>query len=93
VGTRGAPTPLGRFYVTARFAPRNPFLGDFALELSARSPTLTDWPGGGVVGVHGTTAPGLLGQAVSHGCIRVSNETARRLRQLAPLGTPVRIVA
>jgi len=33
--------------------------------------------------------PQLLGQRVSHGCIRVSNETATKLRQYTPLGTPI----
>jgi lipoprotein-anchoring transpeptidase ErfK/SrfK len=92
VGKAGAPTPVGYFYVTSRFVPRNSFLGVFALELSAYSPTLTDWPGGGVVGIHGTSVPHLLGQAVSHGCIRVSNEAARVLQRLAPVGTGVRVL-
>jgi lipoprotein-anchoring transpeptidase ErfK/SrfK len=35
----------------------------------------------------------LLGQAVSHGCVRVSNATAALLRRWAPLGTPISIVA
>lgn len=91
VGKAGAPTPVGYFYVTSRFRPNNPFLGVFALELSAYSPTLTDWPGGGVVGIHGTSRPDLLGRAVSHGCVRVSNAAARVLQQFAPVGTPVRI--
>lgn len=92
VGKAGAPTPVGYFYVTSRFVPHNPFLGVFALELSAYSPTLTDWPGGGVVGIHGTSVPQLLGQNVSHGCIRVSNAAARVLQRYAPEGTGVRIV-
>ena len=91
VGKAGAPTPVGYFYVTSRFRPHNPFLGVFALELSAYSPTLTDWPGGGVVGIHGTSRPDLLGQAVSHGCVRLSNAAARVLQKFAPVGTPVRI--
>ena len=45
-----------------------------------------------VVGIHGTSLPWLLGQAVSHGCVRVSNDIATRLRRLAPLGTPIDIV-
>ena len=45
-----------------------------------------------VVGIHGTNLPGLLGQAVSHGCVRVPNHVATRLRRLAPLGTPIDIV-
>jgi lipoprotein-anchoring transpeptidase ErfK/SrfK len=92
VGAPGRETPLGDFYVTARFHPDDPFLGIFALETSAYS-KLTEWPGGGVVGIHGTSKPWFLGQAVSHGCVRVSNATARALSRLAPLGTPISIVA
>jgi len=92
VGKPGAETPLGRdFYVQSRFVPTNTFLGVFALETSAYS-RLTDWPGGGVAGIHGTSAPQLLGQAVSHGCIRVHNEVAAKLKTLAPLGTPIDIL-
>jgi lipoprotein-anchoring transpeptidase ErfK/SrfK len=91
VGRPGMETPLGTFYVTARFVPDDPFLGVFALETSAYS-RLTEWPGGGKVGIHGTSEPQLLGQAVSHGCVRVSNATAHALRRLAPLGTTVEIV-
>jgi len=92
VGAPGRETPLGEFYVTARFVPDDPFLGSFALETSAYS-RLTEWPGGGKVGIHGTSKPWLLGQAVSHGCVRVSNQTALVLRRLAPVGTPISIVA
>lgn len=88
VGAPGMETPRGSFYVDARFVPDDPFLGVFALETSAYS-KLTEWPGGGVVGIHGTDLPQLLGQAVSHGCVRVSNRTAEALRRLAPLGTPI----
>jgi len=88
IGAPGMETPLGHYYVAARFVPDDPFLGVFALETSAYS-KLSEWPGGGVVGIHGTSMPQLLGQAVSHGCIRVSNATASALRRLAPLGTPI----
>jgi lipoprotein-anchoring transpeptidase ErfK/SrfK len=36
--------------------------------------------------------PWLLGQAVSHGCVRVPNEAIVRVARLVPPGTPVRIV-
>ena len=92
VGAPGTETPTGLFYVTVRFRPvKVPFLGTFAFETSAYS-KLSEWPGGGVVGLHGTTAPQLLGQAVSHGCVRMSNETANFLRDRLPLGTPIRIL-
>jgi lipoprotein-anchoring transpeptidase ErfK/SrfK len=89
VGTANAPTPLGRnFYVQWRYSPTDPFYGPFALETSAYS-RISDWPGGGVVGIHGTSLPGLIGQAVSHGCIRLRNEDVVQLRRLAPVGTPI----
>jgi L,D-transpeptidase-like protein len=92
VGTPDAPTPLGRnFYVQWRFTPSDPFYGPFALETSAYS-RLSDWPGGGIVGIHGTSLPALIGQAVSHGCIRMRNEDVVQLRRLAAVGTPLDIV-
>ena len=95
VGKPGAETPLGLFYVTDKFNPSiDPdwaILGAYAFETSAYS-KLTDWPGGGIVGVHGTPWPNLLGQAVSHGCIRLDNRDVEFLRSRVPLGTPVKIV-
>ena len=83
-------TPLGRFYVIAKFRPTAPILGAYGFETSAYS-KLSEWPGGGVVGIHGTNTPSLLGQAVSHGCVRVANEAILRLKELVPVGTPIRI--
>jgi lipoprotein-anchoring transpeptidase ErfK/SrfK len=91
IGRRGAETPTGLFYVTAAFVPTERYLGAYAFETSAYS-KLSEWPGGGIVGLHGTTAPQLLGKAVSHGCVRMSNAAARVLRRLVDAGTPVRIV-
>jgi L,D-transpeptidase catalytic domain len=92
IGRPGAETPLGHdFYVRSGFVPKDPFFGTYALETSAGS-RLTDWPDHGIVGIHGTDLPQLLGQAVSHGCIRVDNTVATRLHRLAPLGTPIDIV-
>ncbi len=95
VGAPGAETPLGLFYVTWKFNPAiDPswsILGSYAFETSAYS-KLSDWPGGGIVGVHGTPWPWLLGRAVSHGCVRVRNDNIQFLRTRIPLGTPVKIV-
>jgi lipoprotein-anchoring transpeptidase ErfK/SrfK len=89
IGAPGRETPAGHYFVASRFVPyHDTFLGVFAEETSAYS-KLTEWPGGGVVGIHGTSLPQLLGKAVSHGCVRVSNVTASHLRSLAPLGTPI----
>jgi lipoprotein-anchoring transpeptidase ErfK/SrfK len=91
VGAPGAETPLGLFYVQWKFDPTWPILGAYAFETSAYS-KLSDWPGGGVVGVHGTNTPWLLGQAVSHGCVRLHNDDIQYLRSLVRLGTPVKIL-
>lgn len=92
VGARGMETPVGLFYVQSRFVPRKyPILGAFAFETSGYS-KLSDWPGGGVVGVHGTNTPALIGQAVSHGCVRLRNGDILALRDLVHVGTPVKIV-
>ena len=93
VGAPGMETPIGLFFVQSKFTPRRyPILGAYAFETSGYS-KLSDWPGGGVVGVHGTDAPGLIGQAVSHGCVRLDNRDILFLRGRVPLGTPVKIVA
>ena len=91
VGRRGMETPLGLYYVTWKLVPRGSALGKFAFETSAYS-RLSEWPGGGIVGIHGTYEPQLLGRAVSHGCVRVSNRDILRLRARVGLGTPIRIV-
>lgn len=91
VGATGMETPLGLFYVTAKFDPSWPILGAYAFETSGYS-KLSDWPGGGVVGVHGTNTPWLLGHAVSHGCVRMLNANVLFLRSRVPEGTPVKIV-
>ena len=92
VGTADAPTPRGEFVIRnrlTRFA--NAFYGPIALGTSARSATLTDWPGGGYVGIHGTNQPELIPGDVSHGCIRLRNPDIVRLARELPIGTPITI--
>ena len=91
IGKKGTPTPRGRFYVRERLPLGRPggVYGSFAFGTSAYSPKLTDWPGGGVVGIHGTNQPRLIPGAVSHGCVRVRNPDIRGLRRLMGLGTPI----
>jgi L,D-transpeptidase catalytic domain len=92
VGTPSAPTPRGEFYVRNKLTDyRSPFYGPVAFGTSARSPTLTDWPAGGFVGIHGTNQPALLPGRVSHGCVRLRNADIRRLARLMPVGTPLTI--
>lgn len=60
--------------------PDNP-LGDYALYLG--------WP---EVLIHGTNRPWGIGQAASHGCIRMYPEDIARLFSLVEIGTPVRVM-
>jgi hypothetical protein len=91
VGTANAPTPTGTFFVRNRLTRyRSAFYGPVAFGTSARS-SLTDWPAGGFVGIHGTSRPDLLPGNVSHGCIRMRNADILELARLMPVGTPVEI--
>jgi lipoprotein-anchoring transpeptidase ErfK/SrfK len=93
VGRPSLPTPAGHFYVTEKLlAIGGPVYGPFALGTSAYAPSLSEWPGGGVVGIHGTDEPQLIPGRPSHGCIRLRNADITRLWHLIEVGTPIEIV-
>ena len=94
VGKPQWPTPKGQFFIRAElrgYGSRGSFYGPLAFITSATSDTLTDWPGGGIVGVHGTSLPGLIPGRISHGCVRVRNGDILKLARLMPVGTPLTI--
>lgn len=93
VGAAATPTPAGRFWIRSRIRVlrHDPVYGPWAFGTGAYS-ALSDWPGGGVVGIHGTNAPQLIPGRPSHGCVRVPNGALERLQRLMPVGTPVRIL-
>jgi lipoprotein-anchoring transpeptidase ErfK/SrfK len=96
VGTEDTPTPGGVYYVKELLQPTDPdgAYGPYAYGLSGYSNVLDDFAGGtGVIGIHGTNEPELIGTDVSHGCIRMSNEGITELAGILPLGTPVHIEA
>ena len=92
VGKSFWPTPAGEFYVRERITGFSDLIyGPIAFGTNGRSAVLTDWPGGGFIGIHGTNQPEILPGQVSHGCVRMPNAAVRRLSRLMPLGTPVTI--
>jgi hypothetical protein len=92
VGQPRWPTPRGSFYVRERLTGfTDPIYGSLAFGTNGRSAVLTDWPGGGFIGIHGTNQPGILPGRVSHGCVRLPNWSIRRLDRLMKVGTPVTI--
>jgi lipoprotein-anchoring transpeptidase ErfK/SrfK len=93
VGKPGTPTPAGRFYIRERIRALKggTIYGPYAFGTSDYS-TLSEWPGGGIVGLHGTNEPNLIPGRPSHGCIRLPNDKVTQLWHLLPLGTPLRIL-
>ena len=58
------------------------------------SEVLEEFSGGDAeVGIHGNNDASVLGQDVSHGCVRMSNEKITQLVSMLPLGTAVVIEA
>ncbi len=75
VGKPSSPTPTGTFFVEeAVIMPVSEPGGPYALALSARSNVFSEFDGGpGQIGIHGRDGlGGTLGQAESHGCIRLA---------------------
>lgn len=91
IGKRSTPTPSGHFWINERFAlPKSNLYYPFAFGTTDYS-TLSDWPGGGVVGIHGpygaswSQIPG----RISHGCIRLHVPADFWLARHLKLGMPV----
>ncbi|MDA0565323.1 L,D-transpeptidase [Streptomonospora sp. S1-112] len=94
-GESETPTPPGRYYFTELLQPSDPDgdYGAYAFGLSGHSETLETFAGGpGQLAVHGTNDPDALGQRISHGCIRVSNDDITWMAENLPIGTPVEIL-
>jgi hypothetical protein len=92
VGKASTITPPGNFYVMEKLITLNdPEYGPYALGTSAYAPTLSEWPGGGVVGIHGTDEPQLIPGRPSHGCVRMRNADITRLWKIVAVGTPIEI--
>jgi lipoprotein-anchoring transpeptidase ErfK/SrfK len=96
VGKPSTPTPTGQFFVqeTVQMQPGQAG-GPFALALSARSNVLQEFEGGpGQIGIHGRDdLGGTLGNAESHGCIRLATTSIDWLATRIGPGTPVTIHA
>jgi len=96
VGRADRPTPGGDYFTTELLRPPDPdgLYGPYAYGLSGYSDVLMDFRGGeGVIGIHGTNEPDLVGTDVSSGCIRLPNDQITRMAEQIglPLGTPVTI--
>jgi hypothetical protein len=93
VGSPDTPTPIGHFWIRELLhVPGHTLYGPFAFGTSDYS-VLSEWPHGGVIGIHGTNQPQLIPGRPSHGCVRMSNADIVYLAHHLPIGAPVDIVA
>jgi hypothetical protein len=93
VGSPATPTPPGHYWVRELLhVSGHTLYGPFAFGTSDYS-VLSEWPHGGVVGIHGTNQPQLIPGRPSHGCVRMSNADITYLAHHLPIGAPVNIVA
>jgi hypothetical protein len=94
VGKSQTPTPAGRFWIREKIKVRDhasPYW-PYALGTADYS-TLSEWPGGGVVGIHGDwNEPQLIPGRPSHGCIRMHDRDVGWLAKHVPVGTPLRVL-
>ncbi|HME03345.1 MAG TPA: L,D-transpeptidase family protein [Solirubrobacteraceae bacterium] len=94
IGKPSTPTPPGHFWIRERFRITNPSspYWPYALGTSDYS-TLSEWPGGGVVGIHGAFGePQKIPGDPSHGCVRMLDPDIAWLAPRVTLGTPVDII-
>jgi len=103
IGQPKWPTPTGRFRVAEmvenpdflRFDFGNPTKKPFGrIPPGPNNPLGLRWIAfanahGWTVGFHGTNKTSVLGQAVSHGCVRMSNPDVVKLYSRVKIGTPV----
>lgn len=83
VGKPETPTPVGEWRVVYKATNWGGGFGTRWLGLNV------PW---GIYGIHGTNKPWSIGQAQSHGCIRLYNRDVEELFPWVPVGTPVKIV-
>ncbi|MGB5971147.1 MAG: L,D-transpeptidase [Spirulinaceae cyanobacterium] len=99
IGKQGWETPLGDFQVQQMIVEptwENPFTGEL-IPPGGNNPLGKRWigfwsDGKDVIGFHGTPNEKLIGQAVSHGCVRMRNEDAIALFEQVEVGTPVTVI-
>jgi len=96
VGKKGWETPPGEYQVFSKEV--NPVFKNFRtgkiIQPGPNNPLGVRWigfwtDGKTQLGFHGTNEPELIGQAVSHGCIRMRNKDVVALFEKVSIGTPV----
>ncbi len=100
VGKPGWETPVGNFIIKEMIRNpdwKNPFNGNVLRAGHPRNPLGRRWigfwtDGEDWIGFHGTPDPQYIGQAVSHGCVRMNNQDIEELFESVAVGIPVKVV-
>ncbi|NJO43153.1 MAG: L,D-transpeptidase [Cyanobacteria bacterium CRU_2_1] len=98
IGQAGWETPVGQFSViNMQQDPvwQHPFTGEIVAP-GATNPLGSRWigfwtDGAHQIGLHGTNQEDLIGQAVSHGCIRLREADIQALFTQVTIGTPITV--
>lgn len=93
VGATNSPSPVGQFHIVNRITNPTYYHPGSVIPSGKNSPIGTRWVGLSQkgYGIHGTNAPRSIGQAASHGCIRLRNRDMERLFALLRVGDVVEI--
>jgi len=99
VGKKGWETPQGNFEIIQMIENpswENPWTGKISPP-GPNNPLGERWigfwsDGKNFIGFHGTPGEHLIGQAVSHGCVRMRNKDIKELFKFVSLGVPVTVV-
>lgn len=99
VGKEGWETPTGVFSVrNMEYHPKwkHPWTGE-VVPAGEDNPLGVAWigfwsDGKNQIGFHGTPNPSVIGEAVSHGCVRMHNENILELYQTTEVGMTVQVV-
>lgn len=93
VGAKLSPSPRGQFKIVVRVPEATYYHAGAVIPSGEQSPIGTRWIGldQAGYGIHGTNAPGSIGKAASHGCIRMRNRDAEELFDMVQVGDAVEI--
>ena len=93
VGAKVTPSPIGEFKIVSRVSNPTYYHHGIVIPTGKDNPVGTRWVGLDFkgYGIHGTNAPGSIGRAASHGCIRLRNRDMERFFTMLRVGDVVQI--
>jgi lipoprotein-anchoring transpeptidase ErfK/SrfK len=93
VGADVSPSPSGTFEIVSRLTDPTYYHSGVVIPAGADNPLGPRWVGFNKkgYGIHGTNAPGSIGKAASHGCIRMRNRDIVQFFALVSVGDTVEI--